>query len=280
MSGSPTSSTLIDVIVLVFAKSELKAVVGTDALRTVLEGSHRALFPEPDTLALQPVYDLLEDQPGFDKDKVVAPMCRIKSWEAQLKTKVLLPSALEGLDRRAIDDKAMGVGAFDSDLDKLLKPTSVNTPVPITRVLESETVSEKEARAGNRRVQIAAAAALLGLAAAGVSIYMFVVNPSSDTTVVTITPTELSNQIPMTSVQKSEDGVVVGVLGDQTWIEKPESERRVQMQLMIDKLRAQNATGFMLIDRKGTPIGSVFVRGKPVVSFTAKSRELAKSAKP
>src|SRR6476620_11382128 len=94
----PTTGMLIDVVVLCFAKSELKSLVGTDALRSVLEGAQRDLFPAPDTLSLQPVYELLESQPGFDADKAVMPFCRIKQWEQQLRVTVEMPHQLEVLD--------------------------------------------------------------------------------------------------------------------------------------------------------------------------------------
>lgn len=267
MADTPTTQTLIDVIVFVFAKSDLRDVVGTDALRTVLEGSARDLFPEPGKLTLQPVYDLLADQPGFDDSKVIAPMCRLKTWEGLLKTKIELPTALAGLDRRAMEDKAITIAAFESDLEKLLKPPSKDTPAPIARVLESETVPDV-VRQQNSRVKRAAAFALIGLVAAGISIYLTVFR-GGDKKLVTLAPSDISTVIPLKNVRKSPSGIIVAVLADNSWIDKPLEERRVQMKMTIDKLRLQHSTSFMLVDSSGTPIGTVNIRNKPTVSFTS-----------
>lgn len=110
MAATPPG-TLIDVIVLVFARSELKNLVGTDALRTVLSGSQRALFPEPGTMSLQPVWELIESQPGFDAELAIPPMCRLKAWEAPLKVKVELPESLVHLDLATREKKAMECNA-------------------------------------------------------------------------------------------------------------------------------------------------------------------------
>lgn len=263
MSGPPPTSALIDVIVLVFSKSELKSLVGTDALKTVLEGT-RALFPEPETLDLQPVYELLESQPGFDPDKAVAPFCRLKTWEVRLRTKILMPAALAEVDMKTCEIKAMNVNAFDSDLDKLLAPPAPKA-APVARIVESSSATKSPVVASNRKVKIAMLAAFIGLAAAGVSIYLtFYGGPGGNT--VRISPKDLSDAVPFDSVRKSGD-VMIGTVSDPAWMQKSEFERRQQLEGVVPKMRLQQVKTLLLVDKKGAAIGSVVVKGAPVISF-------------
>lgn len=266
MSDAPSTAVLIDVVVLCFAKSELKTLVGTDALRTVLEGSQREMFPEPGVMVLQPVFELLESQPGFDKNKAIAPMCRIKSWEGRLKTKVQMPEGLDTLDKATIENQAMGCSAFDSDLDKLLKiPVATG---PLTRVIESGSVSDKHQQResnSNRKAKIAMIAAVVGLLAAMVSIYLTFRGNKNN--VVQLSPSDISDKIPLSNVRKSPGGIIVGTLADPKWLQKPEADRHMDMVEAAGKIRAQGGISFTIIDKKGAPLGVVQVRKDPIVTF-------------
>ncbi len=269
MAATPPG-TLIDVIVLVFARSELKNLVGTDALRTVLSGSQRALFPEPGTMSLQPVWELIESQPGFDAELAIPPMCRLKAWEAPLKVKVELPESLVHLDLATREKKAMECNAGDDDLYKIIKrPTLSQQPEKkdITRALESTSASEEQARrrGGNLSTKVAAIFAVLGLAAAGVSIYVTLGRTSGST--VRLSASDLSSDIPLTDARRN-GSLVVATLSDLTWLDKPEAERRLQLEAVSPKVRGQQANGMMLVDAKGMLIAVLRVDRKPAVTFT------------
>jgi hypothetical protein len=265
MAGSPPTPTLIDVIVLVFAKSELRELVGTDALRSVLEGQQRALFPELDTMDLQPLYELLEGQPGFDAEKAISPFCRLKTWEAQLKVKVRMPVALEVLDSKTRDIMSMNVNAFDSDLDKLLRPATPKTPVSMTRMIESGSAARSKAnQAGNSRVKIAFAVASLALVAAGISAYFTFSTGGGNTK--HLSATELTEQIPLAHVRQSGD-VIVATLKETSWLDRPEIERRAQLEPVVIKMALLHARTLVLVDQKGITLGTISRRGAPVISF-------------
>jgi hypothetical protein len=264
MSGSPPTTTLIDVIVLVFSKSELKSLVGTDALRTVLEGETRALFPESDTIDLQPVWELLESQPGFVPEKAVAPFCRLKTWELRLKKKVVMPGPLASLDQKSCEVKAMNVNAFDSDLDKLLAPPAPKA-APVARVIESGSAKESAAvTASSRRAKLAAVAAFLGLAAAGVSIYL-TLGRSSGTTV-QIPAKELSEDVPLAHVRKNGD-VMIATVTDVGWLAKTEFERRKHLEAVAAKMRTHQVRTLLLVNPRNAIVATVALRGAPVISF-------------
>jgi hypothetical protein len=266
MAATPIA-TLIDVVVLVFARSELKTLVGTDALRTVLNGSHRALFPEPQTMSLQPIWELIEDQPGFDREKAIPPMCRLKTWEGQLKVKVVMPVALEALDGTTREQRAMQCNVGDDDLNKLLKPPTTTTPVPSTRMLESG--SAGRGRAGGKRrlsVGLALGFAVLGLAAVGVSLYL-TFGRSEPSATRSLSAADLTTEIPLADVRRNGTLIVATVTDPATWLEKPESERRKQIEKIVPKARAQQATGVMFVDRKGLLLAMLRPDKNPAVTF-------------
>lgn len=267
MAATPPG-TLIDVIVLVFARSELKNLVGTDALRTVLSGSQRALFPEPGAMSLQPVWELIESQPGFDPDLAIPPMCRLKAWENQLLVKVEMPEPLAHLDLATREKKAMECNVGDDELYKVIKvrPTAPEKK-DTTRAIESTSASEEKARAqgSSLSTKVAAILAVLGLAAAGVSVYLTLGRTSGST--VRLSASELSSDIPLTDARRN-GSLVVATLSDMTWLDKPEAERRLQLEAVGPKVRVQQANGMMLVDSKGLLIAVLRVDRKPAVTFT------------
>jgi hypothetical protein len=267
MAATPPG-TLIDVIVLVFARSELKNLVGTDALRTVLSGSQRALFPEPGAMSLQPVWELIESQPGFDAELAIPPMCRLKAWENQLKVKVEMPEPLAHLDLATREKKAMECNVGDDELYKVvkIKPTLPDKK-EATRALESTSAAEETARnrGSNLSTKVAAILAVLGLAAAGVSIYLTLGRTSGST--VRLSASELSSDIPLTDARRNGT-LVVATLSDLTWLDKPEAERRLQLEAVAPKVRIQQANGMMLVDAKGLLIAVLRTDRKPAVTFT------------
>jgi hypothetical protein len=266
MAATPTA-TLIDVIVLVFARSELKTLVGTDALRTVLAGSQRELFPEPGTMSLQPVWELIESQPGFDADKAIPPMCRIKTWEGHLKVKVAMPVALDHLDLETRDKKAMECNVGDDDLLKIIKPAAAAAPKKATtRAIESTSVSGKQSK---RSIgpKIAAIAAVLGVAAAGVSIYLTFGRDDNPT--VKLAPSDLSAELPMTNLKRNGK-LMVATLSDDSWLAKPEDVRRKQLEAMAPKMRAQQANALTLLDKRGNIVATLRLDSKTPIAFPPK----------
>ncbi len=266
MAATPTA-TLIDVVVLVFARSELKNLVGTDALRTVLNGSQRAMFPSPGTMSLQPVWDLIEEQPGFDAELAVPPMCRLKTWESRLKVKIEMPTALADLDLAAREKKAFECNVGDDELNKVLKVPAPAAKKDVTRAIESSSARQERGKGGSRlSVKIALVAAVLGLAAAGISIYLTLGRGENNGTV-KVASTELSTDIPMKDVRRNGKLVVATVPDAKSWLGKSEYQRRQQLEAIIPKLRSQQATGLMLMDAQGQVIATLKLDRTPPVTF-------------
>lgn len=262
---TPTS-TLIDAIVLVFSRSKLRDLVGTDALKTVLEGSARDLFPEPGTMALQPVWDLLETQQGFQPDLAIPPLCRLKHWQGRLGVLVELPAQAQHLEASEIETQAMYCTANEDDLQKLLKPKTV--PIPsaarVVEVASDATDGDDRQAPSRRKMTFALVFMAIAIAAAAVSIWLTFRN-ASDTK--HLAPNDLTAEIPLRDLRQAGP-TFAGTLNDPNWLLKPEVERRRAMEAATLKAIPLGAKRFMVFDAKGKlRATSVLVNGKPVVTF-------------
>lgn len=258
---------LIDVVVLVFARSRLRDVVGTDALKMLLSGSHRELFPEPRTLTLQPVWELLESQAGFDPELATPPLCRLKLLEDKLQIAVRLPVALAALDRAAIEARATECMVTFAEVDKVIAPPRTTTPPPL-RAIEVVSISQPSASSGSSRAKLAAVAAVIGLGAAGVSAYFtFYAGDDSGDHSTQVPPAEISRDIPLREV-RLEGTSLLGVLADPKWSIQPEALRRRQLEDTAPAVRAHGGTTLIVVDPGGIPAGSLLLIGKPTVMFS------------
>ncbi|HTM22567.1 MAG TPA: hypothetical protein VL172_18725 [Kofleriaceae bacterium] len=97
----PDKQQVIDALVLAFSHSRAAKLVGTDALRSVIVVEYHDIVRDG-TFDLQPVWELLEGQPGFEVDAVTGPLCVFKSWEDKLGLAVKPPAALESLTDKEI----------------------------------------------------------------------------------------------------------------------------------------------------------------------------------
>jgi hypothetical protein len=258
---------LIDVIVLVFARSELRELVGTDALRSVLEGLQRQLFPDPNTIALQVVWELLESQPGFQAEHALAPICRLKSWETSLDVKVVLPDGLEGLDdAQTCATKALECRVSEADLAAVLRPPTVTTPIPLSRVLPTTSKQPSKHNKPSAREWISVVAAVLCVGAAVFTISSKLRDPG----ISQVSPSDISDEIPFSKARKVGD-TIEAVLADPSWANKPEAERRQQLEASGPRLRGQSATRLMVLDGRGAPVASFMLEPVPfVITFPAR----------
>ena len=95
--GTPNKRTIIDALVVAFSHSGVRDVVGTDALRSVLEVEFHEMFSGSE-FDLQPLWDLLSEQPGFVANDAIPPICVFKSWGPRLFINVLLPKDVSNLE--------------------------------------------------------------------------------------------------------------------------------------------------------------------------------------
>ncbi len=98
----------LEALILAFSHSRAKALVGTDALRSVLSGQYREVQSD-NWFDLEPVWQLLSQQPGFDPAHVRPALCRFKSWEKELALEVRMPAEMAELSEQQRSELAAQV---------------------------------------------------------------------------------------------------------------------------------------------------------------------------
>ena len=174
-------------------------------------------------------------------------------------------TALADLDLATREKKAMECNVGDDDLNKVLKPEAPKKKKEVTRVIESSADDDENKPKRSLGPKIAMVFALLGVAAAGVSVYFTLYR--KDTVTVRIATSDISTEIPLSSVRRNGT-YMVGVVSDATaWLAKPEAERRKQLEAAVPKVRAQQANGLMLVDAQGLVVAMLKLDRAQQITF-------------
>lgn len=258
---APSVSALVDVVVLAFSRSQLKELVGTDALRMVLSGKRNELVPDGDRLVMEPVWELLESQPGFEPKRAWPPFCRLKQLESRLGVIVELPAALDELDQRTRDEQALYCHVPDDELTKILEPQRVVAKVaaPIAVV---EVGTAPIHRASNAKLIASIVFALLAIGGVITSYMLTMAKPSSTTK--SLAPADLTTEIPISNVRQS--GAIIAItVSDPQWVSKPEAERRRQLEAAAVKAQRFAVKTLIILDGAGNTIANVGVKPLTVI---------------
>jgi len=115
----PSKPVIIDALVLVFSRSKIKDIVGTDALRSVLDIQYKDLI-SGNTFDLQGVWDLLAEQPGFDAEFAKPPVARFKQLEGPLGIRIVLPASMKDIGPVEIASTAAECKVPEPELAKII----------------------------------------------------------------------------------------------------------------------------------------------------------------
>lgn len=254
----------IDALVLAFSHSRARALVGTDALRTVLAGQYRDLV-QGDTLHLDEVWNLLEGQPGFDAAMVKPPLCRFKLWESDLEIAVALPQAmgrLSPLEVRSLADscrvpaaeldRALGRGRYS---DQALSQARAKATDAAELTKPPASTEDKPSRPW--LTAAAAVVAVAGFAVAGYFVYQALSPPHWDR----LDP-GFAKPIPLAHAERSGFDVG-GTLADDAWLRTPKADRESQLEAALETLRKQGVRNLFIVDKSGKVRASAQVYGHP-----------------
>jgi hypothetical protein len=254
-TGSPGSPGRVplEALILAFAHSRAKALVGTDALRSVLSGQYRELHHDG-IFDLEPVWQLLAQQPGFDPEQVRPPLCRFKTWEAQLAVTVRLPADMASLGLNEVTDLAAQIhvparerarvleggrvssgdpeiDAFEEDTEPTPRPAARTDPaIPMPQT--TRTPRLRRLSRGQRRGIVGAALvlALVGFSAAGIQLQRSCTGRSWDEV-----STRFTADIPLAAAAR-QGPEVSGDLRDGRWLALPASVRTAHMKAALEAL--------------------------------------------
>jgi hypothetical protein len=269
VKGPAGKRTIIDAIVLAFSKSEVRDVVGTDALRMVLEGRYLEMVKTPGVLNLQPVYDLLKSQPGVQAEQLTPAFCRIKQWENRLNMPIELPQDFKALGTIERDRHAQKCKVGDDELARILNPQAAAAPkareaVPSHAAPQISTHVRAEQSSSSVRTKIAYALFGLGMIAAAGSIWWAV----GGTKIETLKPAQISTDIPLKTAKRSGD-TIGAVLSDKSaWMARSQPERMRLLTQAFEKTQALGAERLVLMDEQGQVFGHAQVGddGRPTAA--------------
>ena len=228
-----------EAVVLAFSNSLLREVVGTDALRVAVNARYGDMVKQAGVVDLGPLWDILTAQPGFDAEKALPPLCRIKFWERDIGGEIKLPAALGELSMVEAHKQAAQCKVADDALTRAVLAVDRAAPQPAPRsgggyagsivVTGTETVAEQKKR--GYAMYLVAAAIVVGAAS---GIYTF------GSSVKDLAPTDISQAIPAKEARRS--GETIGlVLSDGSWTSVPKETREKQMEDALEHARTAGA---------------------------------------
>jgi hypothetical protein len=252
-SPAPQKRDVIDALVLAFSHSKLRSVVGTDALRSVLDVEYRDML-SGNVFDLGPLWELLEEQPGFDAALAAPPMCQFKTWERRLGLEVAMPAALADLKASEIIQRAAECPIPTKELQALFRGNEAGSPKEALRASQKTAAVAAEhgvpapvaAHARRRKTifLVATVIAVAGLGFAGVYGYRaFNVTPKWTS----ITAAGFPGDLPAADAERLGDQVGAR-LTDPGWLARPEAERREQLAAGLRALADQGVTVLFLRD--------------------------------
>ncbi|MCP4446253.1 MAG: hypothetical protein GY811_13050 [Myxococcales bacterium] len=245
---------MLDSITLVFSHSELKDVVGTDALKSVLSGQYSDLVADG-TLHLQVVWNLLADQPDFVAGDALAPFSVLKTWESELGLEVALPQALSEYSATELI-----VQASHCPIPKALKARARARKT--TAEMEANVPSPKRTSEPSSRkpaVEVAlAAVAVLGLAYGGYSLYLTMGGPEFST----VQTADIDGDLPVAKAKQLGEELSLLILDD-TWYDLPEMLRDESLRTTLTNMGAKKVTSIVVQDSSSAVRASAQWVGNP-----------------
>lgn len=277
MAEPASRKATIDVVVLVLTHSPIRNLVGTDALRTVLEVRYRDMVGDG-ALSLEPLWALLGDQPGFDAAEASPAMAKLKVLERQLGLEVRLPAAMAEVDAATLGDWAASVDIPASLLQGALKGTAAMPAAEAPRkevsglikaAVDSEADDAKTRKKGSRLGERfrgweipLAIVGVLGIAVGSYSLHGYACSQAHFRTV-----QANFGEIPVKEIQRLGDQVGA-VLTDSAWLSLPRETREQQLEGVLRGLGDEGvAVIFLMSDKRETLASAKYRAGSTDVSF-------------
>lgn len=266
---------IANLIIYAFSRSDVAEVVGHSALRAVIRGIFRDMYQDEE-LHLQPLWEVLQEQPGFDLSDATPVACKLKVWEDRMGFyEVVLPDILSGSDGLDILDWADMLDVSDADVDKVLAgewaPKQLQEPEPTTKAPSGKKKKKAREKAdlssllhGWLLPLAALALALFGFV--GYTIYGFVTQSPAFEDV-----SADFRKIPVTDVKRL--GTTVGaVLNDDSWLLIPKAERRTQLGQVLASMETDDIESIVVLtkDKKVLASATRGAEGGPATFFLAR----------
>jgi hypothetical protein len=260
-----TKNVIVELVLLGLARSRLKDT-GLDALRGVLLSDARLAVLDGE-VDLQPVWDVLEGQPGWDAAAARGPFCFVKSLEPRLQVTVNLPGAMATLTAAEIAGHAAGCRPKRDDIERAIADEPPRRR-RWSREVKAVAAPRAEPAAATPRWKKA-----LGIGAAAVTCvslvylaHLLVDELGGPTKPTRMEPAEVSSSIPLRSVEQWGNEVHA-VLADPSWLAEPEPARRKQLEGALGRLAARKLGVLVITDEANRTRATAQSFGRPPQTF-------------
>jgi hypothetical protein len=266
-------------LVLAFAHSEAKALVGTDALRMVIGGQYRDLMRDG-VFDLDPLANLFAEQPGYEEAPVASALLRFKSWQDHLGIEVTLPAKLAGLSSSERDALLERCTVPTAEVAKLLRgelappppPTEEGyrqDPKPAAREAREKPGAPKAKRKGPLvDPKIAMVLGGLGLIGVGFGVWYGATHLRTPAPVLKPVATSFASDIPLAKAERFA-GSVVAQLANDGWLSESADSRTRALEASFGKLPA-GTKSLLIKDKAGNVRATVQPSSRsfrPIVRF-------------
>lgn len=253
---------LIDALMMCLEKSRVCQVVDSKTVRGVIDSAFGELWREGE-FRLDPVWKLLITQPGLSAEEVAPPLLVFKAYEKELGVRVRVPQALSAIPRgeqvklreqldiqradfqRAIDDMTELVAEQKREVEheQVMREAEIAAQGPEGSV--STTRIPKVKQAGGNRIGLAAALAIIGVIAAGASIWL-----SARDTATTYDLSDVAGTLALAS-GKTGGGSLTATIVDPRWDTMSTEERKRAVASVFDIEFTKGIRALTLLDGAG-----------------------------
>lgn len=271
MAGSgaqAVKSRVIDGLVLVITRSGARDLIAADTLRDALSVEFEEMVTDDGDLDLEPVWEILEEQPGFDTEKVTPALCLFKTFESRLELEVKMPAALAELSHGQISMRASELRLPAVEIKNALRvedaprskrasmprPKRPSDPRPKRQSVppaNTRETSDSKARPSRRLpgwlTPVAMVIALATFGYAGFTLYQGCSGPKAHWK--TVSADALST-LPVKNARRFGDQVDA-TLSDESWLSKDEAARKADLQAALTKLHASGVRVLAVRDGHG-----------------------------
>jgi hypothetical protein len=229
-----TKNQLIELVVLALGASQMKDV-GLGALRGVLGSDPR--FAVLDGAAdLQPVWELLESQPDFQKGAAVSALCWVKAQEPRLGISLKLPAALEEIPAPERITHASYCRPKREDVDRVIQ--GLEAPRKPSALPASPTAPMVRPATNKRRQMVGIIAGVVAAASLAFVGVFVAKNVEGKPDFKNVDAAEFAGDLPVTAAKVWGSEVRVSLV-DGGWMKLPEDRRRRQMEQALERLQAR-----------------------------------------
>jgi hypothetical protein len=272
MAGGKTQKDqVIDALVLAFARSEMAGVAGADALRSVLAVEYHDMVSNG-VFDMALLWELLEEQAGFEPDQAVPPLCLFKSWEARMGLRVQLPPHLDELSDKERALRAAECRIRPAELRELFdeapslretQKTSLRESQKTASVRETQKVAAEREGGGSGAAGSAAKhrPAWIGWLAGVVAVGTFAFcgmtlygHCNSNAEWSEMSATQLSSELPVSKVDRL--GASVRAEVQPGWSKLDADSRRAKLRKALLDIESQGVRAIALMD-KGSVVATV-----------------------